>query len=111
LTAKSLSKSSTVISSMDAAFLALERYDRGLTDVLNVLDAQRQQFEREQQSVVAQEAGAIQFVLFYKALGVGWVRYEALPPIPEPQPAVAAAIPPLSDGQRSVLQRPDPLAL
>jgi NodT family efflux transporter outer membrane factor (OMF) lipoprotein len=77
--------------------LALERYDRGLTDFLNVLDAQRQQFEIEQQSVLAQEAVAIQFVLFYKALGGGWERYDALPPIPEPQPAIAAAIRRLSD--------------
>jgi NodT family efflux transporter outer membrane factor (OMF) lipoprotein len=75
-----------------AVDLALERYDRGLTDFLNVLDAQRQQFEMEQQSVIAQEAVAIQFVLFYKALGGGWERYDALPPIPEPQPAIAAAI-------------------
>jgi len=51
----------------------------------------------EQQSVVAQEAVAIQFVLFYKALGGGWERYDALPPIPEPQPAIAAAIRRLSD--------------
>jgi NodT family efflux transporter outer membrane factor (OMF) lipoprotein len=80
-----------------AVDLALERYDLGLTDVLNVLDAQRQQFEMEQQSVVAQEAVAIQFVLFYKALGGGWERYDALPPIPEPQPAIAAAIRRLSD--------------
>jgi NodT family efflux transporter outer membrane factor (OMF) lipoprotein len=72
--------------------LALERYERGLTDFLNVLDAQRQQFEMEQQSVSAQEAVAIQFVLFYKALGGGWEGYDALPPIPEPQPAIAAAI-------------------
>jgi NodT family efflux transporter outer membrane factor (OMF) lipoprotein len=75
-----------------AVDLALERYDRGLTDFLNVLDAQRQQFELEQQSVAAQEAVAIQFVLFYKALGGGWERYEALPPIPKPQPAIVAAI-------------------
>jgi NodT family efflux transporter outer membrane factor (OMF) lipoprotein len=75
-----------------AVDLALERYDRGLTDFLNVLDAQRQQFEMEQQSVTAQETVAIQFVLFYKALGGGWERYDALPPIPEPQPAIAAAI-------------------
>ena len=80
-----------------AVDLALERYDLGLTDVLNVLDAQRQQFEMEQQSVVAQEAVAIQFVLCYKALGGGWERYDALPPIPEPQPAIAAAIRRLSD--------------
>jgi len=83
--------------SQRAADLALERYDRGLTDFLNVLDAQRQLFELEQQSVVAQEVVAIQFVLFYKALGGGWERYDALPPIPQPQPAIAAAIRRLSD--------------
>ena len=73
-----------------AVDLALERYDRGLTDFLNVLDAQREQFELEQQNVIAQEAVAIQFVKFYEALGGGWERYADLPPIPKPQPAIAA---------------------
>ncbi len=88
-----------------AVDLALERYDRGLTDFLNVLDAQRQQFELEQQNVVAQEAVAIQFVLFYKALGGGWERYEALPPIPKPQPAVLAAF-----RRLSLKKAPSPLS-
>ena len=73
-----------------AALLATERYDRGLTDFLNVLDAQRQQYEIEEEVIVAQQAAAIEFVIFYKSLGGGWERYEALPPIPEPEPAVLA---------------------
>jgi NodT family efflux transporter outer membrane factor (OMF) lipoprotein len=70
--------------------LATERYDRGLTDFLNVLDAQRQQYEIEEEVVVAQQVAAIEFVIFYKSLGGGWERYEGLPPIPEPEAAVLA---------------------
>jgi NodT family efflux transporter outer membrane factor (OMF) lipoprotein len=86
-----------LVASRRAVDLALDRYDRGLTDFLNVLDAQRVQFEMEQQVVVAEEAVAIQFVQFYKALGGGWECYDVLPPVPEPQPAVAAAIRRISD--------------
>jgi NodT family efflux transporter outer membrane factor (OMF) lipoprotein len=70
--------------------LATERYDRGLTDFLNVLVAQRAQYDLEEQSIVAQQAAAIAFVIFYKALGGGWERYDGLPPIPHAEPAVAA---------------------
>jgi NodT family efflux transporter outer membrane factor (OMF) lipoprotein len=70
--------------------LATERYDRGLTDFLNVLEAQRAQYELDEESIVAQQAAAIEFVIFYKALGGGWERYDGLPPIPQPEPAVAA---------------------
>jgi outer membrane protein TolC len=53
-----------------------------LTDFLNVLDAQRQQYEIEEEVIVAQQAAAVEFVIFYKSLGGGWERYEGLPPIP-----------------------------
>jgi len=76
--------------SRQAVVLATERYDRGLTDFLNVLDAQRQDFELEDQYVIAQQAAAVEFVFLYKALGGGWELYQDLPPIPEPQPAVVA---------------------
>jgi hypothetical protein len=51
----------------------------------------------EQQTVAAEEDVAIAFVMFYKALGGGWERYDVLPPIPAPQPAIGAAIRRLSD--------------
>ena len=70
--------------------LATERYDRGLTDFLNVLEAQREQYALEEESIVAEQAAAIELVIFYKALGGGWERYDELPPIPRPEPAVAA---------------------
>jgi outer membrane protein TolC len=74
-----------------AVSLATERFDRGLTDSLNVIDAQRQEYEIELQYVSAQESAATQFVTLYKSLGGGWEDYQFFPPIPRPIPAVAAA--------------------
>jgi NodT family efflux transporter outer membrane factor (OMF) lipoprotein len=74
-----------------AVSLATERFDRGLTDSLNVIDAERQEFEIEQQYVLAQQTAAEQLVTLYKSLGGGWEDYQIFPPIPPPLPAVAAA--------------------
>jgi len=74
-----------------AVTLATERFDRGLTDSLYVIDAQRQEYEIEEQYVLAQENAAAQLVTLYKSLGSGWEDYQAIPPIPPPLPAVAAA--------------------
>jgi NodT family efflux transporter outer membrane factor (OMF) lipoprotein len=71
--------------------LASQRYDRGLTDFLNVLDAEREQFTLEDQYVQAQETAADDFAALYKALGGGWENYQRLPPIRRPQPAIVAA--------------------
>ncbi len=81
-----------------AVELATERYERGVTDFLNVLDAQRQNYELEDQNAIAQEAAVLQYVAFYKALGGGWELYEELPPVPEPQPAVIAAVRRVANG-------------
>ena len=75
-----------------AVYLASQRYDRGLTDSLNIIDAQRQQFELEQQYVLAQQTAAEKFVTLYKALGGGWEQYQKLPPVKQPLPAVIAAL-------------------
>lgn len=71
--------------------LASERYDRGLTDYLNVLDAERQEYDLEQQYVATQQVAAEQLIALYKALGGGWELHETIPPIKQPQPAVIAA--------------------
>ncbi|HUI22201.1 MAG TPA: efflux transporter outer membrane subunit [Methylocella sp.] len=74
-----------------ATKLATERYNRGLTDYLNVLDAERQEFDLEEQYVSSQRTAAEQLIILYKALGGGWELYQAIPPIRQPQPAVIAA--------------------
>ena len=75
-----------------AVALATERYERGLTDFLNVLDAERQEFAIEDQNAVAQEAVVIQYIALYNALGGGWELYDELPPLKEAQPALVATV-------------------
>jgi NodT family efflux transporter outer membrane factor (OMF) lipoprotein len=74
-----------------AVTLATERFDRGLTDSLNVIDAERQEYLIEQEYVLAQQGAAAQLVTLYKSLGSGWEDYQIFPPIRRPLPAVAAA--------------------
>jgi len=70
--------------------LAGDRYDRGLTDYLNVLDAERQQFALQQEYVLAEQIEGESLVGLYKALGGGWEPGAVLPPIRTPQPAAIA---------------------
>jgi NodT family efflux transporter outer membrane factor (OMF) lipoprotein len=74
-----------------ALTLATERFERGLTDSLNVIDAQRQEYAIEEQYVLAQQSAAADFVSLHKSLGSGWEDYQVFPPIRRPLPAVAAA--------------------
>jgi NodT family efflux transporter outer membrane factor (OMF) lipoprotein len=71
--------------------LASQRYDRGLTDFLNVLDAQRQEYALEDQWATTEQAAAESLVALYKGLGGGWEHYQKLPRFRQPQPAVVAA--------------------
>jgi NodT family efflux transporter outer membrane factor (OMF) lipoprotein len=80
-----------------AVTLATERFDRGLTDSLNVIDAERQEYMIEREYVFAQQNAAAQFVTLYKSLGSGWEDYQVFPPIRRPLPAVAAAFRSLLD--------------
>jgi NodT family efflux transporter outer membrane factor (OMF) lipoprotein len=74
-----------------AVTLANQRYERGLTDFLNVVDAERQLYDLEGQYVAAQVAEAEQFVQLYKSLGGGWQNYQSVPAVRRPLPAVVAA--------------------
>jgi NodT family efflux transporter outer membrane factor (OMF) lipoprotein len=80
-----------LLAARQATQLATERYDRGLTDYLNVLDAEREQFLIEERHVATRQMLADDLVALYKALGGGWPPHEAIPPIRPFQPAVIAA--------------------
>ena len=79
-----------VVASERAVSLAQQRYDRGLTDFLNVVDAERQQFAIEDQYTSAQQSSADAFIYLYRALGGGWQLYQHVPSIRQPEPAVMA---------------------
>ncbi len=74
-----------------AVDLATGRYERGLIDFLNVLDAQRQLYQLQDEYTLAQQSVADGYIAVYKALGGGWQPYKDVPPIQRPLPAVFAA--------------------
>lgn len=55
-----------------AVELSLELYNAGRTDFLNVLSAQRQQYQTQAQLVQSRTQVATNLVALYKALGGGW---------------------------------------
>lgn len=61
-----------VASSTRAATLAQQRFEAGLTDFLQVLDAQRTLLDAENQLVQAHTAAATALVAVYKAVGGTW---------------------------------------
>ena len=83
--------STAMVAGERALELATSRYNRGLTDFLNVVDAERQLYDLEEQYAEAQVAQGEQFVELYKSLGGGWKNYQAVPAIRRPQPAIIAA--------------------
>ena len=80
-----------VVASEHAVKLATQRYERGLTIFLDVLDAQRQLFQLQDAQAVAQQDVVIQFISLYKSLGGGWEDYQSVPSIRQPRPAIFAA--------------------
>lgn len=63
---------SAVKSSQTVTELATERYQRGLSDFLSVLDAQRSQLQAEDLLAQSDTAAITGLVALYKALGGGW---------------------------------------
>ncbi len=80
-----------VVASEHAVQLATQRYERGLTIFLDVLDAQRQLFQLQDAQALAQQDVVIQFIALYKSLGGGWENYQSIPRIQQPRPAIFAA--------------------
>ncbi|HYM41587.1 MAG TPA: efflux transporter outer membrane subunit [Steroidobacteraceae bacterium] len=91
-----------LVAGQRAVALATERYERGLTDFLNVVDAERAEYVLEEQYAGTQVAAAEQFIALYRSLGGGWEGYQKLPPIHRPEPVIIAVF------QRA-LSRSDPL--
>jgi multidrug efflux system outer membrane protein len=59
-------------SSRDTVNLANERYQRGLTSYLDVVDAQRAALQAERQDAQLRGQRAVSTILLAKALGGGW---------------------------------------
>jgi len=75
-----------------AVSVASQRYDRGFTNFLDVLDSQRELYALQDEYAAAQEDVLLQYIALYKALGGGWEHNQTTPPARQPQPAVLAAV-------------------
>jgi outer membrane protein TolC len=81
-----------VVAGERAAKLTATRYARGLTDLLNVLDAQRQLFSLEDQVALSQENVVTNWAAINKSLGRGW---ETIAPSREPASKPPGISPPV----------------
>jgi outer membrane protein TolC len=81
-----------ISASQRAVELARQRYDRGLSDFLNVIDAERQDYALEDEYTSAQQSAEEAFVYLFRALGGGWESYQDIPPIRHSEPAIVAGV-------------------
>jgi NodT family efflux transporter outer membrane factor (OMF) lipoprotein len=72
--------------------LANQRYERGIIDYLNVLDAERELFALQDQRAVSENAAVTDFVDVCQSLGGGWEGFPPPPPLKAPLPAVLATV-------------------
>ena len=79
-----------VAAAQRALDLASQRYDRGIIDYLNVLDAQRALFALQDQAAVTDQSTVADFVTVCQTLGGGWQGLPPPPPLRQPMPAVLA---------------------
>lgn len=82
-----------VAAEQGALDLARDRYRKGLSPFLDVLDAQRQWSEGRQQAVQGALQTTTDLVALYKALGGGWEAGDAQAAIAKPRQAADAATP------------------
>lgn len=61
-----------LLSARDTVALASERYEKGLTSYLDVVDAQRAALQAERQDVQLRGQRAVSTILLAKAIGGGW---------------------------------------
>jgi multidrug efflux system outer membrane protein len=77
LTAQGQAVNRALVSARTTATLADERYQRGLTSYLDVVDAQRAALQAERTEVQLDGQRAVSTILLAKALGGGWQRPDA----------------------------------
>lgn len=88
-----LQKLQTALNDAQSAVnVVTQRYNRGFTNYLDVLDAQRELYGLQAEYVTAQEQIILEFINLYRALGGGWENYQAVPAAHKPQPAIIAAV-------------------
>jgi NodT family efflux transporter outer membrane factor (OMF) lipoprotein len=81
-----------VVAAQRALELATQRYNRGIIDYLNVLDAQRSLYALQDQQAVSEYVAVTHFVDVCQSLGGGWEGFPPPPPLKAPLPAILATV-------------------
>jgi NodT family efflux transporter outer membrane factor (OMF) lipoprotein len=81
-----------VAAAQQALDLATQRYDRGIIDYLNVLDAQRSLYTLQDEEAVSEDTAVAEFVSVCQSLGGGWEGFPPPPPLKAPLPAILATV-------------------
>ncbi len=81
-----------IVDAQRALDLATQRYDRGIIDYLNVLDAQRSLFTLLDQQAVSENYAVADFVNVCQSLGGGWEGFPPPKPLKAPLPAILATV-------------------
>jgi NodT family efflux transporter outer membrane factor (OMF) lipoprotein len=72
--------------------LANKRYERGIIDYLNVLDAERSLYTLQDQEAISENQAVGGFVNLCQSLGGGWQGFPPPRPLKKPLPALLAAV-------------------
>jgi NodT family efflux transporter outer membrane factor (OMF) lipoprotein len=81
-----------VVDAQRAVDLATQRYDRGIIDYLNVLDAQRSLYMLRDQQSLSENAAVSDYIDVCQSLGGGWEGFPPPPPLKAPLPALLATV-------------------
>jgi NodT family efflux transporter outer membrane factor (OMF) lipoprotein len=79
-----------VAAAQRALELATERYNRGIINYLNVVDAERELYNLQDQFAVSENTAVADFVDICQSLGGGWQGFAPPPPLRQPLPAILA---------------------
>lgn len=81
-----------VAAAQRALQLATQRYERGIINYLNVVDAERELYILQDQFAVSENASIADFVDICQSLGGGWQGFAPPPPLHQPLPAIFATV-------------------
>jgi len=73
-----IAQESRMKAAKNAEMLSMERYDKGVTSYLEVLDSQRQSFDAQLDHSTIRRELLVAYIELYKALGGGWVSEEEM---------------------------------
>ena len=97
---------SGVAAAQRALDLATQRYERGIINYLNVVDAERALYGLQDQFALSEYTAVGDFVDLCQSLGGGWQGFAPPPPLRQPLPAILATVNDIAGKNTGALNSP-----